>query len=248
MRVLVSSAVAVLMLIGGTSTAAAQTAPSGQSAWFVDLGIGIAPSINGNVNSGAIGTLQGQTTAVLPQSYGDVYGTGLDIRFGGGYMLDAESEVRGMFTYQTADADLVRLGDFGPSSLYSQYSDYKSLALDFGYRRYVPMSGETIRGFGEATVGIGFISRINAQFAAPQSNAIFDNTDFYDTTAALTLGINVGALFRVTDQVDASAQVGLRRISGLAEVDQLVGTGLAEINDNSARLTFPIVVGVRFRF
>jgi hypothetical protein len=247
MRVLVSSAVAVLMLIGGASTAAAQTAPSGQSPWFVDLGIGIAPSINGNVNSGAIGTLQGQTTAVLPQSYGDVYGTGLDLRFGGGYTLDADSEVRGMFTYQTADADLVRLGDFGASSLYSQYSDYKSLALDFGYRRYMPVS-DTVRGFGEATAGIGFISRINAQFAAPQSNAIFENTDFYDRTAALTLGINIGALFRVTDQVDASAQIGLRRISGLAEVDQLVGTGLAEINDNSARLTIPIVVGVRFRF
>lgn len=247
MRVFGSSAVTVLLLIIGTSPAGAQTPAKSESPWFVDLGFGIAPSINGNVNSGAIGTLQGQTTAVLPQSYGEVYGTGLDLRFGGGYTLNEDSEVRGTFTYQTADADLVRLGDFGPSSLYSQYSDYKSLALDFGYRRYLPVS-DTVRGFGEATLGIGFISRINAQFAAPQSNAIFTNTDFYDTTAAFTFGINVGALFRVSDQVDLSAQVGLRHVSGLAEVDDLVGTGLAEINNDSARLTFPIVVGVRFRF
>jgi len=240
--------VAALMLIGGPSTAAAQTsAARSGSPWFVDFGFGIAPSINGNISSGAIGTLQGQTTAVLPQSYGDVYGTGLDIRFGGGYMLNEDSEVRGTFTYQTADADLVRLGDFGASSLYSQYSDYKSLALDFGYRRYLPVS-DTVRGFGEATIGIGFISRINAQFAAPQSNTIFTNTDFYDTTEAFTFGLNIGALFRLSDQVDATAQIGLRRVGPLAEVDDLVGTGLAEINDNSSRLTFPIVVGVRFRF
>lgn len=239
---------AAFMLIGGASTADAQPPAAGsESPWFVDLGIGVAPSMNGNINSGAIGTLQGQTTAVLPQSYGDVYGTGLDIRFGGGYTLNEDSEVRGMFTYQTADADLVRLGDFGASSLYSQYSDYKSLALDFGYRRYLPIS-DTVRGFGEATIGIGFISRINAQFAAPQSNTIFNNTDFYDTTEAFTFGINVGALFRVSDQVDATAQIGLRRVGPLAEVDDLVGTGLADINDNSSRLTFPIVVGVRFRF
>jgi hypothetical protein len=30
-------------------------------------------------------------------------------------------------------------------------------------------------------------------------------------------------------------------------VDQFAGTGLDNINDNSARLTFPIVVGLRFR-
>ena len=41
---------------------------------------GIAPSINGNINSGALGTLQGQAVAVLPQSYGEVYGTGIDLR------------------------------------------------------------------------------------------------------------------------------------------------------------------------
>src|SRR4029078_4975299 len=88
--------VAAFMLIGGASTAAAQT-PAARSAspWLVAFGCGIAPSINGNISSGAIGTLQGQTTAVLPQSYGAVYGTGLDIRFGGGYMLNGDCLDRG---------------------------------------------------------------------------------------------------------------------------------------------------------
>jgi hypothetical protein len=246
-RVLLSFLTLVSLHLAHVADARAQ-GQTGESPWVVDLGIGIAPSINGNVNSGAIGTLQGQTTAILPNSYGDVYGTGLDFRFGGGYALSDRSELRGMFTYQSADADLVRLGDIGPSTLYSQYSDYKSFALDLGFRRYVPLSSQGVRVFGEGTIGIGFIDRINALFAAPQSNIIFNDTDLYDKTAAFTWGVNVGALFRVAELVDVTAQLGLRHVGGLADVDQFVGTGLAEINNDSARLTFPIVVGVRFRF
>ena len=101
------------------ATASAQ-GPSGAARWAIDLATGLNPSINGNVNSGAIGVYQGQTTAVLPNSYGDVYGTGLELRFGGGYALNNLSEVRAMFIWQSADADLVRMGDFGQSSLYAQ--------------------------------------------------------------------------------------------------------------------------------
>src|SRR5262249_43258784 len=150
------------------------------------------------------------------------YGTGIQLRFGAGYALNDDAELRGIFTWQTADADLVRLGDIGPSSLYAQYSDYKSLALDLGYRRYYPLPRHDIRVYGEGTIGIAFIDRINAQFAAPQTNIIFQNNDLYDRTAAFTLGVNAGVLFRVAENVDLNAQLGLRRVSGLAEVDQLV--------------------------
>jgi len=105
-----------------------------------------------------------------------------------------------------------------------------------------------VRLYGEATLGLAAIDRINAQFAAPQSNIVFNSTDFYDGTAAFTWGLNFGALFRVAEQVDVNAQFGLRHVGGLAEVDQFVGTGLDNVNSDTARLTFPIVVGVRFRF
>jgi hypothetical protein len=234
------------LLTGIPATLIAQ--PAGESRWVVDVGVGIDPSINGNVNSGAIGTLQGQATAILPQTYGNVYGTGTQLRFGGGYALDDRSELRGIFTYQTADANLVRLGDIGASSLYAQYSDYKSFGLDLGYRFYMPIESKDMRFYGEATLGAAFVDRINAQLAAPQTNTIFNSTDFYDATAAFTWGINVGALFKVAEKVDLNAQIGLRHVGKLAQIDQFVGTGLDDINNDTARLTFPIVVGVRFRF
>jgi len=237
-----------IALFVGAWDARAQSPAADESPWVLDFGFGIEPSINGNVNSGAIGVLQGQTAAILPNSYGDVYGTGISLRFGGGYTLNEESELRAMFIYQSADANLVRLGDIGPSSLYGQYSDYKSFALDLGYRRYAPLSIKDLRVYGEGTIGIGWINRINVQLAAPQSNIAFTNNDFYDRTAAFTLGVNVGILLKIADHVDFNAQLGLRHVSGLSDVDQLVGTGLATINNDSARLTFPIVVGVRYRF
>jgi hypothetical protein len=153
-----------------------------------------------------------------------------------------------MFTFQSADADLVRLGDIGPSSLYGQYSDYKSFGLDLGYRRYFMPSGRAVRPYGEAMLGVAFVDRINSQFAAPRANVVFTSTDFYDSTAAFTWRVNFGLLFRAAENVDFNAQIGLRHVGGLSQVDQFVGTGLEDINNDTARLTFPIGIGVRYRF
>lgn len=236
-----------VLLVGAPSSAHAQ-AVTGDSPWAIDLSFGVDAGLNGNVNSGAIGTLQGQAAAVLPNTYKDVYGTGIQLRAGAGYSLNEESELRGVFTFQSADADLVRLGDLGASSLYAQYSDYQSFGLDLGYRRYVPIANRNVRVYGEGTVGLAFIDAIDATFAAPQSNLVFASTDFYDQTAAFTWSINAGVLLRLTEQLDLNAQIGLRHVSGLSEVDQLAGTGLEAMNDDSGRLTLPVVVGVRIRF
>ena len=238
--------VLIATLFISVSNAGAQTAD--ESRFVLDLGVGIDFSVNGNVNSGAIGRLEGQAAAILPNSYGDVYGAGLHFKFGGGYVLNEESELRGVFTYQSADANLVRFGDIGPSSLYGQYSDYKSIGLDLGYRRYVPIPDTRLRAFGEVTLGAAFIEDINVLLSAPQANLVIDQTDFYDSSAAFTWGINFGVLFPIANKIDLSTQFGLRHVSGLAEVDQLIGTGLEELNNDSARLTFPVVVGVRVRF
>ena len=247
MRIHMASALALscLAILASPTSARAQ----GDSRFVVEVGVGLDVPVNGNVNSGAIGRLQGQAVAILPNTYGDVYGTGVQLRFGGGYVLDEFSELRGMFTYQSADAELVRLGDIGPSSLYGQYSDYKVLGFDFGYRRYMPIQNAGgLRLFGEGTIGLAAIDRINVLLAAPQSNLIFEQTDFFDGTAAFTWTLSGGVVFPIAEQVDVTGQIGLRHVGGLADVDAFEGTGLDEINNDTARLTFPVVVGVRFRF
>lgn len=48
--------------------------------------------------------------------------------------------------------------------------------------------------------------------------------------------------------VGVFGQVGIRYVTGMASVDDLVGTGLETINDKSGRWTMPLVFGVRARF
>ena len=241
---LVRVVVACVLALGAASARAQDQAD--EKKWVIDVGVGISPSIKGDINSGVIGTFQGQTVAIVPHTYSDVYGNSIDWHFGGGYKLSADAEIHGAFIYQSTAANLVRLGDFGPSSLYGQFSDYKSWAFDVGYRRYATITGARV--YAEGTIGIADIQRINVVFAAPQSNLITNSGDFYDGTAAFTWSVGVGVLFPIAKQVDFNAQLGLRHVGGLAEVDQFVGTGLAGINNDSARLSFPILVGVRFRF
>src|SRR6476469_1613983 len=130
--------IGLALLSSVASTASAQTKPPNQP-WSVDFAIGWDNSISGNINSGAIGVINNQTAVILKNRYEDVYGTGLHMRFGGGYMFSEDAELRVTFTFQSLDADLVRMGDLGPSNLYGQYADYQSFGLDVGYRRYVPL-------------------------------------------------------------------------------------------------------------
>jgi hypothetical protein len=176
-----------------------------------------------------------------------VYGTGLHLRFGGGYMLDDETEVRATFTLQSLDADLTRMGDIGASNLYGQYDDYQSFGLDVGLRRYAYVA-QGLRAYGEGTIGLAFVDETDVVLIAPGANLAGDATDFYDRTTAFTLGGSAGLLWQVGERVGVFGQLGLRYVTGMSEVDGLQGTGLEDINDSSARWTVPLLVGVTARF
>jgi len=234
-------------VFGASSTARAQQ--SGGSPWSVDFAIGWDNDISGNINSSAIGTINNQAVVILKNSYEDVYGTGLHLRGGVGYMLaDRKTELRASISFQSLDADFVTpLGDIGSSKLYGQYSDYQALTLDLGGRQYYELRPK-IRAYADGTIGIGFIDKIDAKLVAPGANLITDANDFYDQTVAFSLGGDAGLLFDRSDRVGLFVQMGLRWMTGLAEVDDLVGTGLDTINDKSSRWTVPFLVGVRYRF
>jgi len=246
--------------LGVVSLAAAQTpaAPRARTAtapardvsgprWSAEVGIGFDNSISGNINSSGIGRLQGQAAVVTKNSYESVYGTGLHLRFGGGYKLDDTMEVRATFSFQSLDADLTPMGDLGVSRLYAQYDDYQDFTLDVGLRRYHRRSPK-LQTYAEATVGLGFINDLNVVLVAPGANFSDYNSDFYDQTTAFAVGANAGVLYETSPRVGVFAQLGVRWVSGMAAVDGLQGTGLETINDKSGRWTIPFLVGVRVGF
>jgi opacity protein-like surface antigen len=239
--------VRLLLVLGVVCVGATAYAQAPDRRFSAEFAIGWDNSISGNINSSGIGRINNQVAVILKNRYEDVYGTGLHLRFGGGYMLDQASEVRVNFSFQSLDADLVPMGDIGVSKLYGQYQDYQSLGLDVGYRRYVTfMPG--LLGYAEGTIGLAFIDETDIELVAPQANLAQPATDFYDKTSAFTLGANAGVLFEFTNQIGAFGQLGVRYVTGMSEVDGLAGTGLETINDNSARWTLPFLVGIRVRF
>jgi hypothetical protein len=240
--------VALAMLTALGVATAAQAQPSALDyRWSFDAGLGLDNSFSGTVNADAIGTLDGRPTVITANSYSDLFGRGFHVRFGGGFLIDEISEVRAVFTYQSLDADLTPMGDVGGAPLYGQYDQYKSLGIEVGFRRYFDMN-PTVRPYVEGSLGLGFVSEIDVVLSAPAAGIAQRATDFYDRTTAFSLGGAAGVLWQVSERVGTYGQIGLRRLSGLSGIDSLAGTGLETINDDSARWTLPIAVGVRVRF
>ena len=163
---------------------------------------------------------------ITKNQYEDVYGTGLHMRFGGGYMLDDLTEVRATFTLQSLDADLTRMGDIGASSLYGQYDDYQSFGLDVGLRRYADISRRFFV-YGEGTIGLAFVDETDVVLVAPGANL------------AATRPISTIARPRsrwAATRACCGRHSGAWACSGswvfacnrMSDVDGLVGTGLEE--------------------
>jgi Outer membrane protein beta-barrel domain len=229
-------------------SAGVASAQSGESSWNIEGGVGWDISLSGDFLAAGIGTLNGLPTIIQPQSFGDVYGNGVQWKFSGGYMVDEINEVRAQFSYQRAGSDVVSLGTVGGTDLIGTFDDYKAWSVEAGYRHYFAKRRERLRPYGGGTLGVSIINEIDGAFAAPQAGITRLATDFYDGTAALTFGVNGGVLYGLNEQIDLNAQVGFRFNSGLSQIDGLAGTDLEDINDKSARWTMPISVGIRFNF
>lgn len=241
-------AMIVTLLLGAASTAQAQSAAPA-SPWSFDVGLGWDNGITGQINSSGIGTINDQVVVITNNSYNDVYGAGLHLKFGGGYMFRESTEIRASFTFQSLDADfVVPMGDIGSSNLYGQYTDYQTFGLDVGLRRYGGNLSQKIRPYGEGTIGIGFVDKTDVTLVAPGANLAGQATDFYDQTAAFTFGANAGVLVDTGSRVGVYAQLGLRWVSGMAQIDDLASTGLGNINDKSSRWTLPFIAGIRLGF
>ena len=230
--------------LGLASTAYAQTT---DSKFSIDVALGWDNSISGNINGSTIGSINNQTVVILTNQYEEVYGTGLHFRVGGGYMLNPTTEARVALSVQALDPDLATLGDYGASPLYGQYTDYESTTLDFGLRKY-GRSNTSMRPYVEGSLGLGFINEIDLGLAAPQANLVTDANNFYEQTASFTWAVQGGLLWNMSNRLGGFAQLGLRYVSGLADVDNFVGEGLDSINDNSSRWTLPFLIGVRVGF
>ena len=228
-----------------TADAGAQTP---QSPWNAEVSVGWDIGLSGDFLSAGIGTLNDIPVVFQSQPFDDVYGNGVMWQFGGGYMVDDINEVRAQVSYEHVSADVVNLGTAGAFGLVATFADYDAWSIEAGGRHYFAPRSERLRPYAGAAIGVSIIGEIDGVLASPQAGLARYATDFYDGTAAFTLGVNGGALYALNERFDLNGQIGFRYNSGLSKIDALVGTGLEDVNDKSSRWTMPITFGVRVKF
>ena len=217
------------------------------SKWNIEGSVGWDVGLSGDFLAAGIGSINNVPVVIQSQSFGAVYGTGIQWQIGAGYALDENAEVRGDFNYQRAGSDAVLIGKAGTSDLFGTFQDYEVWSLEAGYRRYFERR-DKLRPYVGVTAGIADLPRISGVLAATQASLVGYALDLYDGTAAFVFSVNGGVLYRVTDRADLKFQLAFRHTSGLAQIDNLQDTSLANINDRSARWSMPIAIGFRFKF
>ena len=70
---------------------------------------------------------------------------------------------------------------------------------------------------------------------------------FFEKSWALSLGPTGGMLIGI-GPVEFMAEIQWRFLGGLSDVDWLVEEGLRDVNSESSRWSFPILLGLRIRF
>jgi hypothetical protein len=245
------SAFALLTALAAAPPVFAQGAPAGAgttgSPWSVEGSIGWDNSISGDFLSGAIGTFGGNAVTLNKQGWDDIYGTGVFFNATVGYALGEMSEVRGGFTWQsTGTNELATIGSIATQPLTVEFDDYKSWALDAGYRQYFAERAERLRPYVGGSIGFGQVKDIDAVFTA--GNFVGAATPFYEGNGTFVLGLNGGVIYGLTSRLFVDGRIGLRYTSGLSDVNDALFTGFDDVNNDSSRWTLPITVGLRFQF
>jgi opacity protein-like surface antigen len=238
-------AIATAVLVSTPTLVRAQTS----SPWSVDLAIGWDNSVSGDFLTGGIGTLQGAPVVLENTSWDEVYGTGVLFNVAVGYDLGTRNELRAGFTMQsTGSDDAQTIGTVSGGPLFANFDNYKAWTIDVGYRRYFAERAERFRPYVGGGIGLGIVSEIQADLAQTGAGLVLEDVDFYDGNGAVTFGGNAGLLYRLNDRFSLDARLGLRYVSGLADVEDAVFSGLDDVNEDSSRWTVPLTVGAKIRF
>jgi len=241
----ISSLLALVSILVAPSYAGAQVAAT-TAPWSFSVSFGANNPVSGNLIDGGIGTLNSTAVVVNPVSYGDVFGNGVQWRFNGGYMLRPNVELLGIVSYGVASGEPLQIGT-ATEPLYGDFSDRQELGIEGGYRRYLASRGQW-RPYAGGTLGLMFVDRIQANFTVPAIGTVQTSADLYDNSTALTLSGHGGVLYELTETLGIGGELGLRWRAGLSQSDDLQGSGLEKINDNSDSWSLPFNVVARFRF
>jgi len=198
----------------------------------------------------------GQTTTGVPihldeTTYDEVYGRMGMFKLSASYRTTPRTEGVFNFVWSSSDANdqATRIGTAGSVPLDVHFTSYKYWGLEGGQRwffarkRFTPYAGYL--------VGINRHQDIRGTFVNVPANVTpglaAQDGKFFEKSWALSLGPTGGFLVGV-GPIEVMAEVQIRYLGGLSDVDWLVEEGLRDVNSDSSRWSLPLLAGVRIRF
>jgi hypothetical protein len=204
----------------------------------------------GQTTRGAVPINLGETT------YDEVYGRIGMFKIGVGYRTTPRAEAVFNFVWSSSDSEDggVQIGTVGASPptaipLTVIFTSFKYWGLEAGQRwffartRFTPFVGYLVGANRHQDIRGTFI---NVPLELTPALAAQDGK-FFEKSWAISLGPTGGVLFGV-GPFEVMAETQLRFMGGLSDVDWLVEQGLRDINTDSSRWSFPILLGARIRF
>jgi len=202
----------------------------------------------------------GRTTGGVPinldqTTYDEVYGRIGMFKIGVGYRTTPRAEVVLNFVWSSSSAEEtgVVIGTVGANTaaipVTVNFTSFKYWGLEVGQRwffartRFTPFVGYLVGTNRHQDIYGTFVNvppNLTPGLAA-------QNGKFFEKSWAISLGPTGGVLIGV-GPFEVIAETQLRFIGGLSDVDWLVEEGLRDINSESSRWSFPILLGGRIRF
>jgi len=198
----------------------------------------------------------GATTGGVPinldeTTFDEVYGRMGIFKLSASYRTTPRTEGVFNFVWSSSDADdaATRIGTAGSAPLDVHFTGYKYWGLEGGQRwffarkRFTPYVGYL--------VGVNRHQDIRGTFVNVPANVTpglaAQDGKFFEKSWALSLGPTGGFLVGL-GPIELTAELQIRFLGGLSDVDWLVEEGLRDINSDSSRWSLPFLVGARYRF
>lgn len=232
-------ALALLVLPG---VASAQTELQ-DTEWVVFGSVGFDAPLSGSITSAVTGTLSGSPLVLGNASFSEVYGALARWQFGGGYRLSNDAEVLARFTYTSGNGSRALLGVTPGDPYVGEFQSISEKSFELGYRRRLGRFGP-FRSYAGGWAGFVRSSSISATLTLPGASAAPINLPVLDSSAAGVLSGGGGLLLPLTRRVALNADANVQWRSAINSANVLVGTGLDNIGDGSARWSLPVVFGV----
>jgi hypothetical protein len=200
-------------------------------------------------------TAQGVPINLEETTYDEVYGRIGMFKIGVGYRTTprAEAVLNFVWSSSSAEEEGVRIGTVGTNPaaipITVNFTSFKYWGLEAGQRwffartRFTPFVGYLVGTNRHQDIRGTFVNvppNLTPGLAAQSGK-------FFEKSWAISLGPTGGVLIGV-GPFEAIAETQLRFMGGLSDVDWLVEQGLRDINTESSRWSFPILLGARIRF